>query len=130
MAKKSGRRNRRTSTRRPSTPASSRPLPAGNTFATPDAPPLRRAIERQSATLLVFLHRLPRSVPLVLMLGLLTAALLLKGALGAVFLAVLTVLLVWLAYLSWPNLRGGDRGLRVLAILVVVGTTVYFALRT
>lgn len=111
---------------RPRTPASRRPLPRGDTFATPNASPLRAGVERRSATLLVFLHRLPRWVPLVLMLALLAAALLIKGVLGAVFLVALAVVLVWLAFVSWPMLRPGDRAFRVLAIVVVLAGAAYF----
>lgn len=132
-----GHPNRRKSARRPSrsrsggasrprTPASPRPLPQGDTFATPNPSPLRAGVERRSAALLVFLHRLPRWVPLVLMLGLLAAALLLKGVLGAVFLVALAVILVWLAFVSWPTLRPGDRAFRVLAIVVVLAGAAYF----
>ncbi|MBO0826843.1 MAG: hypothetical protein J2P24_03595 [Streptosporangiales bacterium] len=101
-------------------------MPRGDTFATPDASPLRSWIERRSATLLVFLHRLPRWVPLVLMLALLAAALLVKGVVGAVFLVALAVILVWLAFVSWPMLRPGDRTFRVLAIVVVLAGAAYF----
>lgn len=119
MAKKSGRQNRqRPAARRPQ--ARQRPLPAGESFVTPSASSLRQRLESRSATVLVFMHRLPRWVPFVLMLGLLAAALLVKGVLGAVFLVLLAVLLSWLAFLSWPNLGAGDRAFRVLAILVVL----------
>ena len=140
MAKKSGHPNRRRAGQRRSQsrsggsrkrrPASQRPLPEGDTFATPGASSLRSALERRSATLLVFLHRLPRWVPLVLMLGLLTAALLLKGVLGAVFLVLLTLVLGWLAFVSWPMLGAGGRVFRVAAIVVVLAGAVYFATRT
>lgn len=103
-----------------------RPLPQGESFATPDASPLRASVERRSATLLVFLHRLPRWVPLVLMLALLTAALLIKGVLGAVFLVALAAILVWLAFVSWPMLKPGDRAFRILAIVVVLAGAAYF----
>lgn len=132
MAKKSGHPNRRRSAaghRPPATPnrtpARERPLPAGDTFATPDASPLRRSLERGSAVVLMFLHRLPRWVPFVLMLGLLAAALLLQGVLGAVFLGILALLLSWLAFLSWPNLSAGHRGFRVVSIAVVLAFAAY-----
>lgn len=133
MAKKSGHPNRRRSAagRRPPAkpnrrpPASQRPLPAGDTLATPNASPLRRTLERRSATLLVFLHRLPRWVPFVLMLGLLAAAMLLRGVLGGVFLGILALLLSWLAFLSWPNLSAGHRGFRVVSVLVVLAFAAY-----
>ncbi|HEX6443765.1 MAG TPA: DUF6703 family protein, partial [Streptosporangiales bacterium] len=128
---RSGRRpsrSRPAGASRPRTPASRRPLPQGDTFATPNPSPLRAGVERRSATLLVFLHRLPRWVPLMLMLALLAAALLVKGVLGAVFLVALAVILVWLAFVSWPMLRPGDRAFRALAIVVVLAGAAYFAL--
>lgn len=120
-------RNRPGGAGRAGTPARQRPLPPGETFATPHATPLRAGVERRSATLLVFLHRLPRWVPLVLMLALLAAALLLKGVLGAVLLVALAAILVWLAFVSWPALRPGDRAFRAVTVAVVVAGAVYFA---
>lgn len=135
MSRSAGQNRRRAGQRRSKgrsggrarAPASQRPLPAGGSFGTPGASPLRHAVERGSATLLVFLHRLPRWVPLMLMLGLLTAALLLQGVLGAVFLVLLAVMLGWLAFISWPMLGAGDRGFRVASVLVVLAGAGYFA---
>lgn len=76
--------------------------------------------------MLVLLHRLPRWVPLMLMLALLMAALLLKGVLGAVFLVALAAILVWLAFMSWPALRPGDRAFRILTIVLVLVGAAYF----
>lgn len=139
MAKKTGGQNRRRAGQRRSQsrsggrnrrPASQRPLPQGEAFATPGASPIRSKLERRSATLLVFLHRLPRWVPFVLMLGLLVAALLLKGVLAAVFLVLLCVVLAWLAFVSWPMLRAADRVFRVATIVAVLCGAVYFATQT
>lgn len=138
MAKKSGQQSRRRAGQRrsgagptrPRRPASQRPLPKGDSFATPDAAPLRARLERRSATVLVFLHRLPRWVPFVLMLGLLAAALVLKGVLGGLLLILLAVVLSWLAFVSWPNLGTGDRAFRVLAVVVVLAGAGYFAYAT
>ena len=88
--------------------------------------PEKSALRRQSAVFLLYVHQLPRWVPLVLMLALLAAALLLKGVLGAVFLVALAAILVWLAFLSWPTLRPGDRAFRVLTIVLVLGGAAYF----
>ncbi|MQA80764.1 MAG: hypothetical protein GEV10_20170 [Streptosporangiales bacterium] len=105
-------------------------MPKGDSFATPDASPLRARLERRSATVLVFMHRLPRWVPFVLMLGLLAAALLVKGVIGGLLLVLLAVVLCWLAFVSWPTLGKGDRAFRVFAMLVVVAAAGYFAYAT
>jgi len=78
-----------------------RPLPQGEQFFTPGATGLRRAVERRSATLLVFLYQLPRWILPIVMVALL--------------LAVLPVLafILWLAYLSWPSLGTVARLMRV-----------------
>lgn len=138
MGKRSGQQNRRRAGQRrsgagatrPRRPASQRPLPKGDSFATPDASPLRARLERRSATLLVFLHRLPRWVPFVLMLGLLAAALVVKGVIGGLLLVLLAVLLVWLAFVSWPTLGKADRVFRVFAVLVVLAGAGYFSYAT
>lgn len=138
MAKKAGRQNQRRSGQRRSrsrtaTPrrrSGPRPLPKGDSFATPDPSPVRDVIERRSATLLVYLHRLPRWVPLFVMLGLLTCALVVKGVVGAVLLVAMTAILGWLAYIAWPTLRGTDRAFRVASVVVVLAGAGYFAFAT
>lgn len=140
MAKKSGNQNRRRAGQRRSQsrsggsrnrrPAGERPLPPGDSFATPKASPARAAIERRSATLLVFLHRVPRWVPLALILVLFAAGVLVTGVLGGVLLGLVSLVLAWLAYVSWPVLRTGDRVLRVATIVMVLAGAVYFAIQT
>ncbi len=90
---------------------------------TPMRTTLRTKVERRSAVLLVFLHRLPRWVPPVLAAGLLLLGLFAGGVAGGLILLVLAVPLGWLAYLSWPRLEPPLRLLRVaaLAVLAVVG---------
>lgn len=110
--------------RRPARPAARRParrpLPAGESFFTPGATGVRRAIELKSAAPLVFLFQLPRWVMPVVMVVLLLAGLVVADWRGA--LAVLPVLafVVWLAYLSWPSLRAGGRLLRVALVTFLV----------
>ncbi len=83
-------------------------------------------MERGSAVLLTYLSTRPR-----LLLGL-VAALLLGGAVfGPVWLAaplglLIVAVLVWLAYLAWPVLDPTGRGLRVLAVALLL---VAFVLR-
>jgi hypothetical protein len=96
-------------------------MPAPRPPATPEPSPLRRAVERRSRVLLVFLSQRPSwTLPLV------TAVLLLVGlftppAVGVPVLVVVLALVGWLSYLSWPVVRGPGRPLRLamLALLVV-----------
>ena len=82
--------------------------------------PLRRTVERASAPVLLWLSSRPR-----FLLPLLVAVLLLGGlaappTYGLPLLVVLTLLLAWLSYLSWPALDGRARALRV-AMLALIG---------
>lgn len=101
-----------------------RPLPKGNTLFTPGASPARQALERRSATSLLWLHQLPRWLLPVLTAGLLVVGFAVGGAGGAVALGGLAVVLGWLAAVSWPGLSAQGRLLRV----VVIGAVVAIAL--
>ncbi|MEO3813806.1 DUF6703 family protein [Sphaerisporangium sp. B11E5] len=94
-------------------PRGRRPLPKGEHFSTPDASEARRAVERRSATPLVYLYGLPRWVVPVVLVVLLLAGFAVPDWRGGV--AVLPVLgfVVWLAYMSWPSLGRGGRLMRV-----------------
>ena len=83
---------------------------------------LRRAVERRSATLLVFLSHQPKLLVPVLSILLLVGGLLLPPVYGAVCLGLLVLLVGWLSYLSWPVVVGQARILRLvtLGLLVVV----------
>ncbi|MGH3096139.1 MAG: DUF6703 family protein [Streptosporangiales bacterium] len=140
MAKKAANANRRRSGQRrsraragatrPRQTRAPRPLPQADNFATPDASPLRETVERKSATALVLLHRMPRWVPMLVIFGLLTAGLALKGVLGGALIIVLVAILGWLAYISWPTLTRADRTFRSLALIGAVGLAVYFIAAT
>jgi hypothetical protein len=81
---------------------------------------VRGEVERRSAVLLVFLHRLPRWVPPVVAGVLLLAGLFASGVLGGAILLVLAAALGWLAYLSWPRVEPPLRLLRAAALAVLV----------
>lgn len=81
---------------------------------------LRRAVERWSATPLVFLHQLPRWVLPVVLVALLLAGMLGTGWVGATALLVLAALLGWLSYLSWPTTPLPGRLLRLGAFVVLI----------
>jgi hypothetical protein len=94
--------------------------PSPRPFATPNASPFRRAVERRSALVLVYLRGLPKAMPGLLVLGLLTAALLAPGVGGAALLVLVALLLTWLVYLSWPALPPVGRAVRVAVIVALV----------
>jgi hypothetical protein len=81
---------------------------------------VRGAVERRSAPVLRWLSARPK----VLLPGLVVV--LLVGGLAApppwslLLLACLGLLLLWLAYLSWPALDGRARALRVAMLALVV----------
>lgn len=92
-------------------------------FYTPNASPLRQAIERRSAPLLVMLRGAPRWLLPLLPVALLLTGLAVPSAWGALALAFLLGVLAWLAYLSWPSLGQGGRLLRGLTLLILLGFT-------
>jgi len=99
----------------------SRPVPPGDTFYTPGASGLRREVERRSAVPLVWLHNAPRLLLPAAMGAVLIAGLVLSGLLGALLLALLAAFFGWLAFLTWPRLRSGERAMRIAAIAVLLG---------
>jgi hypothetical protein len=89
---------------------------------------LRRAVERRSAFVIVFLRGLPRWLPGILVVGLLAGGLLLHGVPGAVLLAVIALLLIWLVFLSWPALPVLGRGVRLVVIALLIAAVIGRAL--
>jgi hypothetical protein len=106
-----------------------RPLPQGQALYTPQASPGRRAIERRSAALLVYLHQLPRWLPAVVLAVLLIAGLAVHGIGGAIALIGVALVLGWLAVVSWPQLSPSGRVIRVLVVALVAGVAVAQAIR-
>jgi hypothetical protein len=86
-------------------------------------------VERFSARPLVFLTQLPRWVLLLIVLGLLISGFAVPGLIGALALLLVTVLLGWLAYLSWPRINASGRALRVVALACMVAIVVWQARR-
>ncbi|MDA2802993.1 DUF6703 family protein [Nocardiopsis suaedae] len=93
-----------------------RPLPTGDSFFTPGAGPLRRRVEQVSAVPLVWLHQAPRWILPVAMAAVFITGLLLPGPLGGALLVALAAFIGWLAFLAWPNLRSGERLMRVVVV--------------
>jgi hypothetical protein len=110
-------------------PPARRPLPPGQSLYTPTASPARQAVERRSAAPLVFLHQLPRWVPPAALAVLLVVGLAVHGVIGAIALIGVTLVLVWLALLSWPRLSRNGRAFRVVVIALVIAVVVLQILR-
>jgi hypothetical protein len=81
---------------------------------------LRKRVEVLSAPTLIRLHSLPRVVMPVFILLLMFVGLVKDNAIGGIALLIVSALVGWLLYLSWPLLEGRARILRALAVLIVV----------
>ncbi len=89
--------------------------------------PLRESVERATLPVVVVLNRLPRLVPFVLVLVVMVAGIFIPGW-GWVLLALLTVFLCWMLFISWPRLLGPERLMRVAVVAMAVAMTVTKAL--
>ncbi|MEV5709174.1 DUF6703 family protein [Actinoallomurus sp. NPDC052274] len=76
-------------------------------------------LQQRSAVFFVYLHQLPRWVPLVVLPALLIAGLAVPGVAGGVLLVVLAVLL-WFAFLAAPVRSASHRLVRLVAPLVIL----------
>lgn len=90
--------------------------------------PLRRAVEERSALALAWLATRPRWQPFLLVLALLLGGLFAPPLLGVLLLALLGLLLGWLAFLAWPRLTAGARLARVAVLGLLVFAIVERAL--
>jgi len=81
----------------------------------------RNDVERRSAVVLVFLSKLPRALPGLVVIGAVAAALLAPPVVGGVLLLFVAAVLGWLAYLSWPRLPGQARAIRLAVFALVLG---------
>jgi hypothetical protein len=80
-------------------------------------------IQRRSAVFFVYLHQMPRWVPLVILPALLVAGLAIPGVLGGVFLAALA-LLVWFTFMASPTRSSTHRLIRLLVPLLLVALAI------
>lgn len=80
-------------------------------------------IQRRSAVFFVYLHQMPRWVPLVVLPALLIAGLAIPGALGAAFLAALALLL-WFTFMASPTRSSTHRLIRLAVPLVLLALAV------
>lgn len=81
---------------------------------------LRDAVERHSATPVVYLHQLPRWVLPMAVAALMLVGLLVRSWIGASALLALAVFLGWFGYLSWPRLDVPGRLLRVGSVVLLL----------
>jgi hypothetical protein len=93
-------------------------------FLTPGAGPLREAVERRSATVVVWLAALPRLVPITAAAALFLLAILAGGVIGGLILLLIAAIMAWISYLSWPSVPPLLRGIRLLILAGVVAVAV------
>ncbi|HEY0537152.1 MAG TPA: DUF6703 family protein [Actinoallomurus sp.] len=79
----------------------------------------KSTIRRQSAVFLLYVHQLPRWVPLIVLPALLIAGLAVPGVLGAVALLLLA-LVVWFLFMATPPRNPVHRVLRLVVPLLLV----------
>lgn len=87
----------------------------------------KSALRRQSAVFLVYVHQLPRWVPLIALPALLIVGLAVSGIGGAVALAVLA-LVIWFLFMASPTRNPAHRVIRFAVPLVIVALAVIKAL--
>ncbi len=69
---------------------------------------------------MVWLSRLPQFLVPTLMVTLLLVGLVAPLVVAVVALVVIIVFIAWLAFLSWPVLAPPQRGMRIVAIAILV----------
>jgi hypothetical protein len=74
------------------------------------------------------LNRLPKLLPLAILLSLLVAGALIGGPPGFFLMLLATAFVAWVLYLSWPVLTSSERLMRsaVLLLAVVMAVSVLF----
>jgi hypothetical protein len=85
---------------------------------------LRPGIERASLPVITRLNQLPRAVPFLLLLAFFSAGALAGGTLGFALMAVGTIFVGWILYLSWPRLTSSERLMRSAVLLLAAALTV------
>lgn len=81
---------------------------------------LRAAVAERSRTPVVWLSRLPQFLVPALMVALLLVGLVAPLVVAVVALVVIIAFVGWLAFLSWPVLAPPQRGMRIVAIAILV----------
>ena len=86
-------------------------------------PSLRERVADVSLPVINALNRMPRAVPILLVLGLMVAGILVPTW-GWLFLVVVVAFLGWTLYLAWPALDRTARLGRFAVFLIAVAITV------
>lgn len=118
MSKKKGKSRKPPQTR--ANRATQRPLSLRPQQPVASSPsPSRSALERRSASALLFLHRLPRWLLPVVVGVLLLLGLAIPDAWAGIFLLLIAGLFGWLLALSWPVITVNSRIFRCIVVVVV-----------
>jgi hypothetical protein len=83
----------------------------------------KSALRRRSAVFLLYVHQLPRWVPLIMLPALLIVGLAVPGVGGTVAL-VLLALVIWFLFMATPARNPAHRMVRVLVPLVMIAVAV------
>ncbi len=83
---------------------------------------LRESFERASLPALTFLSGLPRAVPFLAILGLVVLGLFVPW--GWVLIALVVLVLTWIALLAWPRLTSAERLMRVAVIVLMAAIAI------
>ena len=83
---------------------------------------LRESFERASLPALTFLSGLPRAVPFLAILGLVVLGLFVPW--GWVLIALVVLVLTWIALLAWPRLTTAERLMRVAVIVLMAAIAI------
>jgi hypothetical protein len=86
--------------------------------------PLRRAVERRSTQILIYLRTLPSWLVFAGTVGLVLAGLFAPAPIGAAILAVIAILIGWVTYLAWPVVSPAGRIARVGTLALVLAAAV------
>jgi hypothetical protein len=85
---------------------------------------LRHRIDQASLPLMTKLSRLPKLLPLAILLAVLGAGVLIGGPPGFILMLLVAVFITWVLYLSWPLLSGSERLMRSAVLLFAVAMAV------
>ena len=83
---------------------------------------LRESFERASLPALTLLSGLPRAVPFLAILGLVVLGLFVPW--GWVLIALVVLVLTWIALLAWPRLTTAERLMRVAVIVLMAAIAI------
>ena len=73
------------------------------------------------------LARLPQWTILLAFVAIMTVGLIFRGVVGAIAFGIVTLVLGWLLYLSWNQLRPLDRMARAAVLVLTLGVTIVMA---